>query len=64
MKLKTILLPPPQNTLVSLVSLTNQVVGQSLNGGRGVAGNLRFAVVADDNGLLRLGNGDTEAALQ
>ena len=56
---------PPNHYPIStlLVPLANQVVCQSLNSGRGISSNLLLAVVANNNGLLRLGNGDTESAL-
>jgi hypothetical protein len=49
--------------LVGLVALADQVVGQRLDGGGGVSGDVGLAVVADDDGLLRLGDSDAEAAL-
>lgn len=49
--------------VASLEALTDQVVGKTLDSRAGVAGNLGLAVLADDNGLLRLGNGDTVASL-
>jgi hypothetical protein len=48
---------------IFLVSLTGQVVGKTLDGRGGVSGNLRLAVVTDDDGLFRLGDGNTEASL-
>lgn len=42
-----------------LVALADEVVGKTLNGRTGVAGNLGLAMLAEDNGLLRLSNGDT-----
>lgn len=47
----------------SLVTLADQVIGEALNGRAGVASDLGLAVHADDDGLLRLGNGDTIASL-
>ncbi len=46
-----------------LVSLADQVVGQALDGRGGVASDLRLSMVADDNGLLGLGDGDAGPAL-
>lgn len=48
---------------VGLVSLGDEVVGETLDGGRGVTGDLRLAVVTDDDGLLSLGNGDAVSTL-
>lgn len=47
----------------SLVTLANQVIGEAFDGGTGVARDLGLAMHADDNGLFRLGNGDTVASL-
>lgn len=46
-----------------LVSLADEVVGETLDGRGGVSGNSAFGVVADDDGLLGLGDGETSAAL-
>lgn len=46
-----------------LVSLADEVVGETLDGRGGVSGNAGLGVVADDDGLLGLGDGDTSAAL-
>lgn len=44
-----------------LVSLTNKVISQALDGRVGVSSNCSFGVVADDDSLLGLGNGDSFA---
>lgn len=53
----------PKSRPRCLVSLANEVISQALNSRAGVARNLGLAVVADNNGLLGLGNGDTQSAL-
>ena len=46
-----------------LVAETDEVVGELLDDVGGVSGRVLLAVVADDDGLRRLGNGDTRPAL-
>ena len=46
-----------------LVADTGQVIGKGLDGGGGVSGDLCLSVVANDNGLLGLGDSDTDTAL-
>jgi hypothetical protein len=43
--------------------LSDKVISKAFDGGVGVAGNSGLGVVADDDGLLGLGNGETCPAL-
>jgi len=45
-----------------LVSLCDEVVGESLDDGAGVAGNSGLAMMGDDDGLLGFGNSETSPA--
>lgn len=49
--------------VVRSVPLADEVVGQVLDGGAGVAGDVGLSVVANDDGLLGLGNANAESAL-
>lgn len=53
-----IVVPDPR-----LVSLTNEVVSEVLDSRVGVPSDRGLGVMADDDGLLSLGNGDSIAAL-
>ena len=46
-----------------LVALAGQVIGKGLDGGSSVAGDVLLTVVADDDGLLGLGDSDAQSAL-
>lgn len=56
-------LPHPTIRILSLVTDTDKVVGEGLDGLGGAASNLGLAVVGDDDGLAGLGDGDTLATL-
>lgn len=53
----------PPKCCIPLVALANEVVLQRLNGLCGVSCLLGLAVVCDQDGLLRRGDGDASSAL-
>ena len=65
----THILPPRRGFIdislltVRLVAETGEVVGELLDDVGGVAGRVLLAVVADDDGLRRLGDADAGPAL-